>query len=85
MENCGIFRGGEMIILKTLWDVIRAVFITVLVLDILYGICAFFDWIEYKRFEKDMNKYLKQKYNNELVEKHDYDLHLQYMMREWNW
>ena len=85
MENCGIFRGGEMIILKTLWDIIQSMLIAILVLYILYGVCEFFNWIEYKIFEKDMREYLKRKYNNELIEKHDYDLHLQYIMREWNW
>ena len=74
-----------MIILKTLWDIIQSIFITILVLYILYGIGAFFDWIEYKRFEKDMREYLKQKHNKEFIERYDYDLHLQYMMREWNW
>lgn len=49
-----------MIILKTLWDIIQSIFITILILYILYGICEFFDWVEYKMFEKDMNEYLKQ-------------------------
>ena len=74
-----------MIILKTLWDIIRAVFISILALYILYGICEFFDWIEYKIFEKDMKEYLERKHNKERLERCDYDLHLQYMMREWNW
>lgn len=74
-----------MIVLETLWDIIQAVFISILILYILYGICEFFDWIEYKRFEKDMNEYLKQKYKHLSDEIYDYDLHLQYMMREWNW
>lgn len=74
-----------MIILETLWDIIQSIFISILVLYILYGICEFFDWIEYKRFEKDMNEYLKQKHKQESLERYDYDLHLQYMMREWNW
>ncbi len=74
-----------MIILKTLWDIIEAVFISILVLCILYGVCEFFDWIEYKRFEKDMREYYEQKHKREFLERHDYDLHLQYMMREWNW
>ena len=74
-----------MIILKTLWDIVVAIFYSILVLYILYGICAFFDWIEYKRFEKDMNEYLKRKHKQELWERYDYDLHLQHIMREWNW
>jgi hypothetical protein len=74
-----------MIILETLWDIIQSVFITILVLDILYGIGEFFNWVEYKRFEKDMTKYLKQKHKQESLERYSYDLHLQYMMREWNW
>ena len=74
-----------MIILKTLWDIIQSVFITILALYILYGICELFDWIEYKIFEKNMNEYLKRKHERESLEKYDYDLHLQYMMREWNW
>lgn len=73
-----------MIILKTLWDIIQSIFITILVLYILYGIGVFFDWIEYKRLEKDMREYLKQKHNKEFIERYDYDLHLLYMMREWN-
>lgn len=74
-----------MIILETLWDIIRAVFISILALYILYSICELFNWIEYKIFEKDMTEYLKRKHNKERLEKYDYDLHLQYMMREWNW
>ena len=74
-----------MIILETLWDIIQSIFITILVLYILYGICEFFDWIEYKMFEKHMREHLKQKHNKEFIERYDYDLHLQYMMREWNW
>lgn len=74
-----------MIILKTLWDIIQSVFISILVLYILYGICEFFDWIEYKIFEKDMNEYLERKHKHLSDEIFDYDLHLQYMMREWNW
>lgn len=74
-----------MIILETLWDIVVAAFYAILVLYILYGICEFFDWIEYKRFEKDMNEYLKQKHKQESLERYFYDLHLQYMMREWNW
>lgn len=45
-----------MIILKTLWDIIQSIFITILVLYILYGIGVFFDWIEYKRFAKVLMK-----------------------------
>ena len=74
-----------MIILKTLWDIVVAIFYTTLILYILYGICEFFNWIEYKIFEKDMTEYLKQKHKREFLERYDYDLHLQYMMREWNW
>ena len=74
-----------MIILKTLWDIIQSVFITILALYILYGICELFDWIEYKIFEKNMNEYLKRKHKHLSDEIYDYDLHLQYMMREWNW
>lgn len=74
-----------MIILETLWDIIESIVITVLILYILYGICEFFEWIEYKMFERDMKEYLKQKHKQELWERYDYDLHLQYMMREWNW
>lgn len=73
-----------MIILKTLWDIIQSIFITILVLYILYGICEFFDWVEYKIFEKDMNEYLKRKHERE---NHDYaqDIRMQQIMREWNW
>lgn len=74
-----------MIILKTLWDIVVAAFYAILILYILYGICEFFDWIEYKRFERDMKEYLKQKHKHLSDEIFDYDLHLQYMMREWNW
>lgn len=74
-----------MIILKTLWDIIQSMLIAVLVLYILYGICEFFNWVEYKIFEKDTNEYLKRKHKQESLERCDYDLHLQYMMREWNW
>lgn len=74
-----------MIILETLWDIIQSIFITILVLYVLFGIGAFFDWIEYKRFEKDTREYLERKHEQELRERHDYDLHLQYTMREWNW
>ena len=74
-----------MIVLETLWDIIQAVFISILILYILYGICEFFDWIEYKRFEKDMNEYLKQNHKQLSDEIFDYDLHLQYMMSQWNW
>lgn len=74
-----------MIILETLWDIIVAAFYSILVLCILYGIGEFFDWIEYKIFEKNMTEYLEQKHKRELWERYDYDLHLQYMMREWNW
>lgn len=74
-----------MIILETLWDIIQSVFISILALSILYGIGAFFDWIEYKRFEKDTNEYLKRKHKQESLERHDYDLHLRHIMREWNW
>ena len=73
-----------MIILKTLWDIIQSIFITILVLYILYGICEFFDWVEYKIFEKDMNEYLKRKHERE---NRDYaqDIRMQQIMREWNW
>ena len=73
-----------MIILETLWDIIQSIFITILVLYILYGICKFFDWIEYKIFEKDMNEYLKRKHERE---NRDYaqDIRMQQIMREWNW
>ncbi len=74
-----------MIILKTLWDIVVAIFYSILVLYILYGICESFNWIEYKMFERDMNEYLKRKHEQELWERHDYDLHLQHIMREWNW
>ena len=74
-----------MTILKTLWDIVVAVFYAILILYILYGICEFFDWIEYKIFEKDTTEYLKRKHEREFLERYDYDLHLQYMMREWNW
>lgn len=74
-----------MIILKTLWDIVIAIFYISLILCILYGICEFFNWIEYKIFEKDMTEYFKRKYKREFLERYDYDLHLQYMMREWNW
>lgn len=74
-----------MIILKTLWDIIQSIFIAILILYILYGICEFFDWIEYKIFEKGMNEYLERKHKQESLRRYDYDLHLQYMMREWNW
>ncbi len=77
-----------MIILKTLWDIVLSIFIVILVMDILYGICETLDWIEYKIFEKRVNEYyeyLEQKDYKESLERYDYDLHLQYMMREWNW
>lgn len=74
-----------MTILETLWDIVVATFYTILILYILYGICEFFDWIEYKRFEKDTTEYFKRKHEREFLERYDYDLHLQYMMREWNW
>lgn len=38
-----------------------------------------------RKFEKDTNEYLKRKHKQESLERYDYDLHLQYMMREWNW
>ena len=73
-----------MIILKTLWDIIQSIFISILVLYILYGICEFFNWIEYKIFEKNMNEYLKRKHERE---NRDYaqDIRMQQIMREWNW
>ena len=74
-----------MIILKTLWDIVVAAICTILVLCILYGICEFFNWIEYKMFERDMKEYLKRKHDIVVKYDYDYDLHLQYMMREWNW
>lgn len=74
-----------MIILQTIWDILKAVFITSLTLTILYYIGEFFNWIEYKRFEKDMNDYLEREHEKEWWEKHDYEMHQQYMMREWNW
>ena len=74
-----------MIILKTLWDIIQSMLIAILILYILYGICEFFDWIEYKICERDMKEYLKRKHKQESLERYFYDLHLQYMMREWNW
>lgn len=73
-----------MIILETLWDIVVAAFYSILVLYILYGICEFFNWIEYKIFEKDMKEYLKRKHEQE---HHDYaqDIRMQQIMREWNW
>ena len=73
-----------MIILKTLWDIVVAIFYSILVLYILYGICEFFNWIEYKMFERDMNEYLKRKHEQK---EHDYaqDIRMQHIMREWNW
>ena len=44
-----------MIILETLWDIVVAAFYAILIMYILYGICEFFDWIEYKRFENKKN------------------------------
>lgn len=73
-----------MIILKTLWDIIVAVFYSILVLYILYGICEFFDWVEYKRFERDMNRELKRKHERENRD-HAQDIRMQNIMREWNW
>lgn len=74
-----------MIILETLGKFFLSMLISILVLYILFGIGAFFDWIEYKIFEKGMNEYLERKHKQESLRRYDYDLHLQYMMREWNW
>ena len=74
-----------MIILETLWDIVVSAFYAILILYMLYGISEFFDWIEYKIFEKDMNEYLERKHKQELWRRYNYDLHLQNMMKEWNW
>lgn len=37
------------------------IYLVCLFIFILYWIGTFFDWCEYKRYEKDMNEYLKHK------------------------
>lgn len=41
--------------------VFGTIYLVCLFIFILYWIGTFFDWCEYKRYEKDMNEYLKNK------------------------
>lgn len=70
-----------MIVLETLWEIIQSIIIACIALWILYIICEFIDWVEYKMYVKHMNEYLRWKHRYE----YDEDLHYQEMMREWNW
>ena len=50
-----------IIFFKSILNVLVSFFGACLILTILYVLGTFFDWVEYKRFEKDMNEYLKNR------------------------
>ena len=50
-----------IIFFKSILNVLVSFFGACLILTILYVLGTFFDWVEYKQYEKRMNEYLKNK------------------------
>ena len=50
-----------IIFLKSILSVFVSLFEAYLILTILFVLGTFFDWIEYKQYEKRMNEYLKNR------------------------
>ena len=48
-------------IVKAILQVFGTIYLVCMFMWILYWIGTFFDWCEHKRYEKDMNEYLKHK------------------------